>query len=238
MKKRKSYHILKMTVLATIPLAFILLFSVSCSGRNKEAKEATEENAVATTKSVQEIQEEPVSTNILYIGVNNPLKIEVAGYEASDLEVLIDNGKISGDNDEYIANPLVPGIAILTIKSKGEEIETREYKVETVSDPVAKIGGKTGGDIDTDFLLEQDKVIAEIENFTLDIEFRITTFTVSVTKDGHNIEEKSGSDLITARQKELIKNQDAGQIILFNNIQCMGPDGATRNLNPIEFILQ
>lgn len=144
----------------------------------------------------------------------------------------------SGNNGEYNVNPIVQGTAIITISSKGEEIETRDFVVEAVSDPVAKVGGKTGGEINKEFLLEQDKVTAEIENFTLDIEFRITAFTVSVTKDGNTVEEKSDSNILTAKQKELIESQESGQIIVFSDIQSIGPDGAIRNLNPVEFTLQ
>lgn len=236
--KRKTYPNSSMPVLTIITLAAILLFVASCTGGNKEADKVKDENSNAATENVQEVSEESVRTNILYIGVNNPLKIDVPGYEVSDLEVIIDNGKISGNNGEYNVNPIVQGTAIITISSKGEEIETREYVVEAVSDPVAKVGGKTGGEINKEFLLEQDKVTVEIENFTLDIEFRITAFTISVTKDGNIVEEKSDSNILTAKQKKLIESQESGQIIVFSDIQSIGPDGAIRNLNSVEFTLQ
>lgn len=78
----------KMKILSLVLIALFLFLAVSCINGQKD------QDVVAAF----EIQ----NMNILYTGIDNPIKIAVSGYDNSDIEVDIDKGTVSGVNGSYI----------------------------------------------------------------------------------------------------------------------------------------
>ena len=64
------------------------------------------------------------------------MSIAASGYAASDLDVSIDNGTITGSNGSYTVRPDHPGSATITLSSKGKDIQKTEFRV--------KISAKSG----------------------------------------------------------------------------------------------
>ena len=221
MTKSKLNQRTKLKILVIVPLAAVLFLAIACkNGQNK--------SDVVTAI-------EPVKMNVLYIGVDNPLKIAASGYKASDLVASIDNGTITGQNGEFIVHPKQPGSATIIVNSKGKEIQKTTFRVRAVPDPVAKVAGKRGGTIDKKVLLEQDEIVADIENFDFDISFEIVEFTVFTVVKGYAKEYKSNSNKITPEQKELFKQMKEGTPLYFQDIKCKGPDGSIRSLATMNF---
>ncbi len=103
MTKSKFNHKTKLKILTLVPLAAVLFLGVACvNGKNKNVV-----TAVA-----------PVKMNVLYLGVDNPMSIAASGYAASDLDVSIDNGTITGSNGSYTVRPDHPGSATIYIKQQ------------------------------------------------------------------------------------------------------------------------
>ena len=224
------------TNLSFISLTIILLLSaISC---NQQKTPGEEKAKSVEPTDIEAPAGEAADMYVLYIGINNPVKTDLSEYEASEIEVLIDNGKIRLVEGEYVANPMNPGTAVITILNKGAEVYKIEYIVKVIDDPIAIIGGKTGGEIDKDYLLEQETLTTNIDKPDYPVEFRIIAFSVSVTVGEDTLKEPSDSDKITAKQKELIKNTDLGQPVVFSDIQCIGPDGSIRKLSPVTYILE
>ena len=233
---KKSNYKKKRTILVFISLTIILLLSaISC---NQQKTPGEEKAKSVEPTDIEAPAEEAADMDVLYIGINNSIKADLSEYEASEIEVLIDNGKIRLVEGKYVANPMNPGTAVITILSKGTEVDKMEYAVKVIADPAAIIGGKTGGEIDKDFLLEQEILSTNIEKPDYPVEFRIIAFSVSITEGENTLKESSDSDKITAKQKELIKNTDLGQAVVFSDIQCIGPDGRIRKLSPVTYILE
>ena len=78
----------------------------------------------------------PVNMNILYLEVDNPLKISVPGFAASEITAVLNNGKLvptKKSQGEFIARPSKKGKAIVSLfaniddgkKSKMGEMEFR-----------------------------------------------------------------------------------------------------------------
>ena len=84
MTKSKLNHGSKLKLWILIPLAAILFTGVACiNGKNR--------SHVVTAVA-------PVKMNVLYLGLDNPVKIAASGYDASELTVTMENGRISGEN--------------------------------------------------------------------------------------------------------------------------------------------
>jgi beta-lactamase regulating signal transducer with metallopeptidase domain len=221
MTKSKFNQGSKLRIFALIPLATILFLGVACvNGQNKS-------NVVTAV--------EPVRMNVLYIGVDNPIKIAASGYNASDLSASIDNGTISGKNGEYVIQPKEQGSAIVTVSSNGKEIQKTTFRVKVVPDPVAKVSGKKGGDIKKSELMKANEVLAVMENFDFDLSFDIVEFRVSAVINGKVYEYTSNSNILTNKQKDIIAKSSEGSKIYFEEIKCKGPDGFLRKMPTIAF---
>ncbi|MBN1927340.1 MAG: hypothetical protein JW798_16010 [Prolixibacteraceae bacterium] len=220
MTKIKFNQHSKLRLLALIPLATVLFFGVACvNGKNK-------------TKVVTAV--EPVKMNVLYLGVDNPVKIAASGYDARDLTATIDNGIITGENGEFIIQAKRLGTAIVTVSSKGREIQKTTFRVKPVPDPVAAVAGNKGGNITKQELLNAKDIVV-VTNFDFDVSFDVVEFNVITLIDGFVYEQKSNSNKITEKQKEIIAKIKDGTPVYFQDIKCKGPDGTVRKMPVVAF---
>lgn len=231
MSKSKNFRKTKLKILTLIPLSVLLFLGISCINAQKKGAGNGEDGQGLTAVA-------PVKMNVLYLGVENPVNVAVSGIKSSEIEVSIDNGTISGSNGSYIVRPKEPGSAIITVSSDGEEIRNAEFRVKTVPNPIATVGGNAGGNIEKAKLLEQKQVVATMRNFDFDLSFKVIEFAVSATKKGMVKTYKSDSVKITNKQLELIRTLPSGSNVYFEDIKAMLPDGAVRQLPTIKFTLK
>ena len=173
--------------------------------------------------------------NVLYLGVDNPVKIAASGYDASELDASVDNGTISGKDGEYIIRPKEQGSATVTVSCNGKEIQKTKFRVKVVPDPIARVAGLNGGTINKQELLKATTVVPVLENFDFDLTFDIVEFTVCTVDGGYVVEIKSDSNNITAEQKDLISKASIGNPVYFQQIKCKGADGLLRKIPTIMF---
>ncbi|HYX06620.1 MAG TPA: gliding motility protein GldM [Bacteroidales bacterium] len=181
----------------------------------------------------------PTKMNVFYLGVDNPVDISVPGIPADKIFPTMTNGKIRKQGGSYIVNPSRPGNAIVTvfaeIEGKRKNMGFMEFRVKIVPDPVAKVAGMKGGDINKNVLLAQNGVLADMESFDFDLTFKVTEFTVSTTQNGFVRDAKTRGNLFSSQQMEIMRNATRGQRIYIQDIKAVGPDGTTRSLSTIAF---
>jgi hypothetical protein len=178
----------------------------------------------------------PTKMNVLYVGVDNPVKIALSNTDMSNLDTLAINiEKIVNHDSECIVNPLdVNKMAEIAIFQNGTMLGRAFFRVKNVPDPVAKVAGiKGAGTIDKKVLLEQKGPYAEMENFDFDLTFKVVEFKVCANIGGYSEDKLSNSNLFTQEQFELMKKVKPGQKVYFEDIKALGPDGAIRELGSI-----
>ncbi len=231
--KSKMYQKTGLRILAILPLAAVLILGVACvKGRNK-----TDMIAVVA----------PVKMNVLYVGVDNPMAIAASGYEPSELKVTVDNGTIEGSNGNYIIRPDKQGRALVSVSHKDHVIQTSEFRVKTVPDPVAAVKVMNGdipdfkinGNITKQELLNAGGIFAMMRNFDFDLNFDIASFVMSATVPNSTVvrEEISKSDKFSPSQVDLIHSLIKNQKLMIEEIKVTGPDGMKRKLNPMVFTI-
>ncbi len=188
----------------------------------------------------------PTKMNVFYIGVDNPVDITVSGVPSTNVIANIGGGvlrKVGGN--KYIVRVKRPGKATIRVSAKMDGGETRgmgsmEFRVKRLPSPVGKvkIGQKLSkGGLVKRNLLPLARVVADMGNFNFDLPVKVVGFTVSANIKGYNMEERSRSGRLTAKQIQLLKQLNAGQKVNFENIRAKLPDGTTRDLGSIVFKL-
>ena len=185
----------------------------------------------------------PTAMNVLYQGIQNPLDISVPGVGSDKLTVRMTNGDISKGKyknyrGEYVAQPRTVGqnaqiIVSANIDGKVQSFPPVEFRVRRLPDPEARFANMKEGNVLKSVAAAQQVVTAVLENFEFDLTYTVTGFTVSVNDKGYEITAESNNNRLTDKQKGLIGNLRAGQKLIIEKIKAVGPDGKTRDLNPI-----
>jgi gliding motility-associated protein GldM len=185
----------------------------------------------------------PTAMNVLYQGIQNPLDISVPGVGSDKLTVRMTNGDISKGKyknyrGEYVAQPRTVGqnaqiIVSANIDGKVQSFPPVEFRVRRLPDPEARFANMKEGNVLRSVAAAQQVVTAVLENFEFDLTYTVTGFTVSVNDKGYEITAESNNNRLTDKQKSLISNLRAGQKLIIEKIRAVGPDGRTRDLNPI-----
>lgn len=182
--------------------------------------------------------------NIVYLGIPNPLDFAVEGQFCKNLVISTDNGKIEPTDEacSYILILKNAGKVEITIsdkKSKNHKVLGKAvFRAKYIPDPIAIVAGKSGGEIRKSVLKVQVGISTVLNGFDFDIRFKIENYTVSFFRDNKPTFTKNCNGAIFPQ--EVIAAFDTLQTndrVIFSRINCKSPDGKSRTLLPIEFVI-
>ncbi len=186
---------------------------------------------------------EVVKMNVLYIGVDNPLRIAAAGVPASELEVkLLGSGTITGKDGNYVATVTQPGeVTIRAIWRVGEEIKMvvdQKCRVKRIPDPTPKLDGEYKSRVLVADAMQQTKGIQLLlENFDFDAYCEVVSFEMTYLPfqaDPISIMNYAGT--WNDQVKESIKAAKIGDAFFFDNIMVKCPgDTNPRNVGGLAY---
>ena len=163
--------------------------------------------------------------NILYLGLNNPIKVAVSGCKTADLKVSVTNADIRGERGEFYVRPHSLNKVTISIGCRNKLLRKAEFRVKRVPDPVARIGFIKGGYVSKSALMAQKHLTANLENFDFDYSYKIIQFRMSITVNGFAKEYLSTSNKFTKEQISAIQQVARGQKIYFENINTNATNG-------------
>ncbi|MDE6540742.1 MAG: gliding motility protein GldM [Muribaculaceae bacterium] len=202
---------------------------------------------------------EPMATvsatmmNVLYAGIDNPVGISVPGVAMNDISASMTNGTLTRNGDHWTARPASVGHdAIVTVTANMDgrpvTVATTTFRVRKLPDPTPYIAYRDAqGNIDSykggkgfpkTLLLQAPGLEAAIDDGLLDTKFRVISFeTVFFDSMGNAIPEVSDGASFSARQKQSFQRLQRGKRFYISRIKAVGPDGITRDLSPMEVIV-
>ena len=188
----------------------------------------------------------PTKMNVFYRGVPNPVEVSVPGVPQDKIEVRIDGGhKISKQPDgSYVVEPSSNSSvreANITVSAElpdgsKKTLPAKNFRVKRIPDPVAFWTGKKPTDkgITKAEVLSFAPVAARMEGFDFDVQVRVKSFTLKISKDGAFSDLPSGNNRITPDQQEALKRVRRGNVIYLEDILVSMPDGTERDLPPMK----
>ncbi len=209
----------------------------------------TGENIKAQKEFRYEVGQPSVSVaadkmNVFYIGVDNPITVAAAGVSSNDVGVSINGASstLSGSKSNYVVKVGAAGEAVIKITDKkaGKTLGEFKFRAKKIPDPVAKIGGKTGGAFGTGAMGAQQGIIPELENFDFAAKCDIQSYTLYYTKrrqDPAQIEGKGGR--FEGQALAAVKAAGVGDTYQFVDIKARCPgDVAGRTINSISIVIK
>lgn len=190
----------------------------------------------------------PVNMNILYIQVDNPLKISVPGYSAGEVTPRIGNGTLSAtkkSSGEWIARPNKKGKTKISLWADVEGRNTKmgemEFRVKEVPEPTpyVKFSKKVQGItlIDKSTMVNAGGILADLKDFEFKgIRYMVTSFRMSAIYKGDQQKDKANGPQWTDKMVGLIKNTRSGNTITLYDIKAKRIDAkntAERSLSDL-----
>ncbi|MEI7723675.1 MAG: gliding motility protein GldM [Bacteroidota bacterium] len=175
----------------------------------------------------------PTKMNVFYIGVDNPVSISVpGGPERITPTISTGSIKLAPDGKSYIVNNLTRGNkeAIVSVSAvfsgKPKNMGAFTFRLKTVPDPIAKIGGKNEGFIAKSLLLASPYLIPEMPaGFDFNLTYVVTSFTFGTFRSGDVFNVKVQGNRLTPEIVKLIQEGKKNQRIWCEEISVKGPDG-------------
>jgi gliding motility-associated protein GldM len=219
----------KIVLILAIALCSTIVFS-------QVAEKQTVFNVVRPNKV---IAVSPAKMNILYVGVDNPVDIAICDVPAKYITATIDSGSIESLGDGKFNVKVGKGYTYTkinvfeTYNGKSTKIGEKLFRVKTVPDPIAYIGGVRSGILNKNVLAASQILVAKLDNFDFDLTFKITSFTFLMNVKGDIVPIVCSGNMLTVDIINKISNATSGSRIYFEDIKALGPDGSIRSLSPI-----
>lgn len=192
--------------------------------------------------------------NVLYAGIDNPISISVPGVANNGVSATMSNGTLTRRGDTWIAKPSKVGqSAVITVvaemNGKRAEVSRTEFRVRKLPDPTPFVTYKDaegnalkyrggGRGISKAQLMQVGALEAAIDDDLLNISFNVISFeTVTFDSMGNAIPEVSDGNKFSSRQKSQLQRLKRGNRIYVTRVKAVGPDGITRELAPLEVII-
>jgi len=181
--------------------------------------------------------------NVIYAGIANPFTVSAAGFPLESVRASISGGSMSGGNGNYNVN--VPGSMVgqevsinVSASNAGKTVSlgSQKFRVKAIPAPVAKVGGRAGGDVASVQLKSETEIEADLDDFPFDVKFKIQRYKLTIIKprsDAVTIAGSGGS--FAGAVKGAINSITPGTRVFFEDIVSVGPDGRQRILPSLAF---
>ncbi|MBD5192827.1 MAG: gliding motility protein GldM [Bacteroidales bacterium] len=191
--------------------------------------------------------------NVLYAGIDNPMSISVPGVPTGSVSATMTNGTLTRNGDKWIARPAKVGqeatvTVTAEIDGRRQEVASTKFRVRKLPDPSPFIPFKDskgntdrykgGRPLAKALLLQSPGIEAAIDDELLNISFKVLSFeTVFFDSMGNAIPEVSDGANFSQRQKDSFRRLQRGKRFYISRVKAVGPDGITRELAPLEVIV-
>ena len=195
----------------------------------------------------------PTMMNVLYAGIDNPISISAPGVPMSSINATISNGSLVRNGNTWTARSSSVGSEAVisvsaTLEGRSVNLGSMTFRVRKLPDPLAYIPIQSGGNvvhykgtprrISKAALMSAPGIAASLDDGILNINYQVVSFsTIVFDSMGNAIPENSAGASFSARQIESFKRLKPGKRFIISNIKAKGPDGITRDVPPIEVML-
>jgi len=190
----------------------------------------------------------PTNMNILYLEVDNPLKISVPGYTAGVISAVINNGKVLAIKKSlgmYSARPSKKGKAMVSlfaeVNGKRTKMGEMEFRVKEVPPPKPEV--KFAVNVKGELFIDKMKMVtagglsAKLKDFDFKgVRYIITSYKLTGMYKGEQQSDIVKGPKFSSKMEGIIKNTRSGNNITISAIKARRIDAkntAIKNLDPL-----
>ena len=191
--------------------------------------------------------------NVFYAGIDNPVSIAVSGVPQQSIQATMTNGTLVKSGDHWVAHSSAIGkecTRSVTAELDGTRtnVGSATFRVRKLPDPTPFIAWrdaqgntqeyKGGKPFAKGTLLAARGLDAAIDDDLLKIDYRVVSFEmVLFDQMGNAMSERSAGANFSDRQRAAMRNMKHGKRFYISRVKATGPDGVTRDISPMEVIV-
>ncbi|MBL7739248.1 MAG: gliding motility protein GldM [Chitinophagaceae bacterium] len=180
--------------------------------------------------------------NVLYIGVDNPVSIAASGGGDDKIQASISNGTLTKvGSGKYIARvSKVDDNTKITVSVDGKVAGVSEFRVRTIPDAQAYIGGQPSGtEVSAGAFKAQPGVAAGIKNFPFQLDYEVVSYNFTCDTDDDIVSiPATGALFRDAVKRAIDQHVKAGRMVTIENIRVKGPDGRVVSVPSIFYYIK
>lgn len=203
------------------------------SGKNKELVFPFSSEYIVAKPSIAVSAD---NMNVVYYNLENPITVSVPGFSSERTSISVSNAAVvSKGNGKYVLKPQVNnGKAEVTVFATTESGEKRNmgtmtFRIKKVPTPFAKFGELTeSGSMEKNKVQVQTGLIAYYKDFEYlsNVNPKVISFKMFVIGAGKIVEEfESTNNLFTKEMGGRLQRVKKGEMVFFEDIYAVGPDG-------------
>ncbi|MCZ4225009.1 gliding motility protein GldM [Pedobacter rhodius] len=181
--------------------------------------------------------------NVIYAGIPNPFAVSAAGFPLESVKASISAGSMSGGNGNYMVNvsggQVGSDVSISVSASnagKTVNLGVQKFRVKAIPAPIAKVGGRIGGDVSSVQLKSETEIEADLDDFPFDVSFKILRYKLTVIKPRSEAVTIAGSGgSFSGAVRSAMNAITPGSKVFFDDIVSQGPDGRQKILPSVSF---
>lgn len=179
--------------------------------------------------------------NVFYIGVPNPVSIDISGILRANIAPSISCGTIKPDpaSNDWIVNipsGFTDAIIHISTNMNGEikQLGSKKFRVKKLPDPVATIANKNSGIINRDIMIAAGAISPKMpDDFEFDHTFVISSYTMTIQRGFKVYNFESKNSYLTNEMIDELKRTNRGQSVVFEKIIARDSEGGEREISPI-----
>jgi hypothetical protein len=177
--------------------------------------------------------------NVMYRGIDNPVKVSLSGVPQDEINVQITNATHTRAGNIFNVRPGKERTCEIAVWHNGKNMGAYTLRVKDLPAPSPMLDGITGKTAKKSDLLASQGILAQMpRDFDFDLRFRVVSFNVFAAINGYAEEASSNSAAFAPEQQRLFSRLRPGDRVSFTDIKAMGPDGRTVELNDLSIKLK
>ena len=185
-------------------------------------------------------------TKVVFRGIDNPISVSGGGVGAEGLSVTASNGSCTKTGaGKYVIKPGDANedrISVSAHRPDGStsNLGSESFQVKDLPTPVPYVGQSSGGRMRAAEFRANGGIRAVLENFDFlsGVRFEVTSFTMYAQGgDFNGLQQASSTSFSFQQVMNLVSKCKPGTSVSFEEIRAKGPDGRTRKLKALSFLL-
>lgn len=206
------------------------------------AQDSLEPVQLASKNNLAAVAVAPTKMNVLYIGVDNPLRIAAENIPASELWVALEGeGVVMGQAPDVVVQVKKPGTVAVQVYrkfpgGKMELLSTEVFRVKRIPDPVPLFGNlqKTSV-VSLEDLANAGELKALLQNFEFDARCEVAGFLLTILGPSEAVQFQVAGGTISDNIRSKIQESNT-TALFFDEIKVRCPgDAAARNVGSLAF---
>lgn len=179
--------------------------------------------------------------NVLYLGLDNPIRISGGSAGAEKIAATIDNGSITkGEGGLFSAKPSTAGKATLNVSVEGKNTPFN-FPVKRIPNPTPMVGQYGGGTVSANAIKSQVGIRADMGDFIFEgVKFTVVSYTIVCTGKGFENGPKFAivnGAYFTPEVKGYLEMCKPGSSVNITDLTVEGPDGRRKLPSSMAFNL-